>query len=58
MKAKSSDVSDQERSIVPPFRSYLAAVLGSFLGAPVFGGIGLIIGAVYVRRFMPRRSAS
>ena len=53
MKAKSSDVSDQERSFVPSFHSYLAAVIGSFLGAPVFGGIGLIIGAVYVRRFMP-----
>ena len=51
MKAKSSDVSDQEQSFVPPFRGYLVAVIGSFLGSLVFGGIGLIIGGLYMRRF-------
>ena len=36
---------------MPLFRSYLVAVVGSFLGALVFGGIGLVAGALYIRRF-------
>ena len=33
------------------YRSYLVAVIGSFVGALVFGGIALVIGGLYMRRF-------